>query len=139
MRTEYLPIKGMFETAKLIKNNLFCMVYTALIDILFLFIYGITTLSFKEKALEYVIAMGIVVTENQAQIVSSSAQGVLSTLLSQQNFQRYMLSTVFLLIFALISCYLLWSLLQSVNWWNAYRFKKKKINFLDYYKKFFKV
>lgn len=128
-------LKILKESFILAKNNLVYIFGSVLIDIVFLFLVGVSGSFILAKAIPYLeqfAAINVnapsIVSMTDAEFSAFMAQSAEKAALSNQAFN------IFLQFIAVI--FVLWIIFQGINWFLAARCVKKEINFKKYFLNF---
>lgn len=108
-----------------------------LADILFFFAYGFATAPIYRKLMENIYAIGSLAGE-AIQTATRESQSMLSALTSE-TIRPYFNNIIWLLIILAVTTYLIYCILQALNWKIALEITGKKTRYLDYLKKFLKI
>ncbi|MBD3304608.1 hypothetical protein GF343_05675 [Candidatus Woesearchaeota archaeon] len=103
-------------------------------DVLFLFVYGFATAPTYLKLMENVNVIGAHAGE-VVKTATRESQSMLSAL-SSETVAPYFNNIIWLLLILAATVYLIYCIFQALNWKIALQLTGKKINYLDYLKKF---
>jgi len=128
---ETIKLKQAFKTAYANKG-LFLL--SCVLDIILFLIYGFATAPIYNKLLAHINLIG----SNAGTAVQEAtrySQGFFS-ILAHESIKPYLYKIALLLLLLAATVYLIYCILQAINWKIALQMTGKKIRYLDYFKKF---
>lgn len=124
------------NSLRLVKKGWPLIIFTVLLDLLFLFFYGAIKSFFFSRIYEYLLTGGALVIEKSAEI-SESAMPSFAQVFSQPEVKTYLSSALWLGVALILSIYVVFVLLQGASWRISHIIAGKRASFNQYARQFF--
>ncbi len=127
-------IQQLFRSFELLKKNPVMLLLCLVVDVAFLFFYGLFTTPFNDKISEHIIFIGNLMSQS----LREQKQGIINLLFAEA-IMPYTYKLFLLLLLLVVSVFVAYSIFQGINWRLANSLAGKDTYFYKYILSFAKV